>query len=195
MPIAATSAVESLSFPNGEDPRYAPAVRRFPSKKIIMPRPLPLIAALIVSAGALASCAKQHIVNTDVDDTSENRKVVRFCEEYRHAVEEKDVARLIAMADAKYEDDGGTIAGDDDIDFDGLKAYLTGKFNQSESIRYEIRYRRIYAVDQAQLNVEYTYSASYKQPVAKGSDWRHTVADNRLVLKRDGDSFKILSGM
>ena len=106
--IAATSAVESLSFPNGEDPRYAAPVRRFPPKKIIMPRPLPLIAALIVSAGALASCAKQHIVNTDVDDTSENRKVVRFCEEYRHAVEEKDVARLIAMADAKYEDDGGT---------------------------------------------------------------------------------------
>jgi hypothetical protein len=161
----------------------------------IMLRPLPLIAALIVSAGTLASCAKTHIVNTDVDDTSENRKVVRFCEEYRHAVEEKDVARLLAMADAKYQDDGGTVAGEDDIDYDGLKAYLTGKFGQSEAIRYEIRYRRIYGVDASQLHVEYTYSASYKQPGPKGSDWRHTVADNRLVLRRDGDSFKILSGM
>jgi hypothetical protein len=162
---------------------------------ITMSRPLPLITALIVSAGALSSCAKQHIVNTDVDDTSENRKIVRFCEEYRHAVEEKDVGRLLAMADGKYEDDGGTVAGDDDIDYEGLKAYLTGKFNQTDAIRYEIRYRRIYPVDVTMFHVEYTYSASYKQPSVKGTDWRHTVADNRLVIQRDGESYKVRSGM
>ena len=132
-------------------------------------------------------------MNTDVDDTTENRAVVRFCEEYRHAVEEKDVARLLAMASPKYQDDGGTVAGEDDIDYEGLKAYLTGKFAQAEAIRYEIRYRRVYPADA--LHVEYTYSASYKQPSAKGTDWRHTVADNRIVLERDGESFKVLSGM
>lgn len=162
---------------------------------ITMSRPLPLITALIVSAGALSSCAKQRIVNTDVDDTSENRKIVRFCEEYRHAVEEKDVGRLLAMADGKYEDDGGTVAGDDDIDYEGLKAYLTGKFNHTDAIRYEIRYRRIYPVDVTMFHVEYTYSASYKQPSVKGTDWRHTVADNRLVIQRDGESYKVRSGM
>ncbi len=158
-------------------------------------RPLPLLAALIVSVGGLASCAKQRIVNTDVDDTSENRSVIRFCEEYRHAVEEKDVGRLLAMAASRYQDDGGTVGGDDDIDYEGLKAYLTGKFGQAEAIRYEIRYRRIYRVDATTLNVEYTYSASYKQPSGKGTDWRHTVADNRIVLARDGESYKFLSGM
>lgn len=160
-----------------------------------MTRSLPLIAALIVSACGLASCAKQRIVNTDVEDTSENRSVIRFCEEYRHAVEEKDVARLLAMASPKYQDDGGTVAGDDDIDYEGLKAYLTGKFTQADGIRYEIRYRRVYHVDKETLHVEYTYAASYKQPSAKGIDWRHTVSDNRMVLARDGESFKVLSGM
>lgn len=158
-------------------------------------RSLPLAAALIVSGAGLASCAKQTIVNTDVDDTRENRAVVRFCEEYRHAVEDKDVARLLAMASPKYQDDGGTVGGDDDIDYEGLKAYLTGKFAQAEGIRYEIRYRRVYPADAKTLHVEYTYSASYKQPAAKGTDWRHTVADNRIVLERDGETFKVLSGM
>jgi hypothetical protein len=99
------------------------------------------------------------------------------------------------MASPKYQDDGGTVVGDDDIDYEGLKAYLTGKFAQAEGIRYEIRYRRVYPAGPTTLHVEYTYSASYKQAAAKGADWRHTVADNRIVLERDGESFKVLSGM
>ncbi len=160
-----------------------------------MTRPLPLLAALIVSVGGLASCANTRIVNTDVDDTAANRAVIRFCEDYRHAVEEKDITRLLALASPHYQDDAGTVAGDDDIDYDGLKAYLTGKFTLTESIRYEMRYRRVYPADATTIHVEYTYAASYKQPSGKGVEWRHTVADNRIVLARDGESFKVLSGM
>ena len=158
-------------------------------------RQLPILAATIVSFGVLSSCAKQRIINTDVEDTSENRRIIRFCEEYRHAVEEKDISRLLAMAETRYQDDGGTVIGDDDIDYDGLKDYLTGKFSLAEGIRYEIRYRHVYPVDIKTIYVEYTFAASYKKPATKGMDWRHSVADNRLVLVRDGDTFKISSGM
>jgi len=45
--------------------------------------------------------------------------------------------------------------------------------------------------------VDYTYSASYKVPthVAGEEVWRRRVADNRLELVRDGNKFRILSGM
>jgi hypothetical protein len=43
--------------------------------------------------------------------------------------------------------------------------------------------------------VDYTYAASYKIPGVKGDEWRHTVADNRLDLLPEGETFKIIAGM
>jgi hypothetical protein len=146
-------------------------------------------------AFAIAGCSTAYIPNTEVEDTAQNRKVISFCEEYRHAVEDKNVARLLAMASPQYHEDASTPSGDDDMDLEGLKAYLTGMFQQTDQIRYEIKYRRVTFSESGHIWVDYTYAASYRLPGLKGAEWRHTVADNRLDLVRDGDSFKIVAGM
>jgi hypothetical protein len=64
-----------------------------------------------------------------------------------------------------------------------------------KTIRYEIRYRDVTLGRNNEIYVDYTYSASYQIPTAKGDVWRRTVADNRLSLVPWGESFKILSGM
>lgn len=148
--------------------------------------------------GLLASstaCSKTNIPNTDVEDTSANRKVIAFCEEYRHAVEDKDVGRLLNMASPRYYEDGGNTSPDDDMDFDGLKDYLTSVFVKTQTIRYEIRYRKVSVSENKRIFVEYTYSASYRIPGLKGEEWKHTVADNRLELVQEGEGYKILAGM
>jgi hypothetical protein len=150
---------------------------------------------LVASALALAGCSKTYIPNTDVEDSSFNRKVVSFCEEYRHAVEEKNVPKLLSMASPLYHEDGGTPAGDDDMDYEGLKEYLTALFTKASDIRYEMRYRRISIADNQHVYVDYTYSASYKMPGIAGDEWKHKVEENRLDLVVDGDSFKIVAGM
>lgn len=152
--------------------------------------------AMLVGLAALTGCSKSYIPNTDVEDTSDNRKVIAFCEEYRHAVEDKDVARLLSMASPRYFEDGGNINPEDDIDYDGLKDFLTSTFVKTHTIRYEIRYRQVAEnKDKNRIFVEYTYSASYRIPGLKGEEWKHTVADNRLELVQEGDGFKILAGM
>ncbi len=153
-----------------------------------------LLTAMAV-AGAASGCAKNLIANTDVEDTSENRKVVRFCEEYRHAVEEKDVSRLLSLASPRYYEDGGNVNPEDDIDYEGLRGYFQSTFVKTQAIRYEIRYRRINVADNKRVFVEYTYSASYRIPGVKGEEWKHVVADNRLELMPEGETFKILAGM
>ena len=55
---------------------------------------LPLLVAVV-------GCSKSYIPNTDVEDNSDNRKVIAFCEEYRHAVEDKDVGKLLKLAITK----------------------------------------------------------------------------------------------
>jgi hypothetical protein len=154
-----------------------------------------LALPLVLTAFASAGCSKTYIPNTDVEDSSDNRKVIAFCEDYRHAVEDKDVGKLLKMASPRYYEDGGNTNPEDDIDFEGLKDYLTATFVKTQTIRYEIRYRKVTFEENKKVMVEYSYSASYRMPGLKGEEWKHTVADNRLELIPEGDSFKILAGM
>jgi hypothetical protein len=154
-----------------------------------------------LALAALPACSPTMIPNTDVEDTSQNRKVITFCEQYRHAVEDKNVGQLLKMAHPRYHEDGGNTDTEDDLDFDGLRGYLTDTFQKTQAIRYEIRYRKVAFTETNHVYVDYTYAASYKIPGPKQEDgtakfeWRHSVQDNRLDLVPDGDSFKIIGGM
>jgi hypothetical protein len=144
---------------------------------------------------ALSACAgRQPIPNTDVEDNDFNRAVVEFCEEYRHAVERRNTALLLRMAHPSYYEDGGNVDPTDDLDFAGLRESLRA-FRQAKAIRYEIRYRRVTKTKEGMVHVDYTYSASYKIPSPRGDIWQREVADNRLELLPEGETFRIVAGM
>jgi hypothetical protein len=152
---------------------------------------LTLATVLVATA-----CGQNFIPNTDVQDSAENRRIIEFCEEYRRAVERRNVALLFSLAHPSYYEDGGNIDASDDIDYAGLREFLDSKFKETRAIRYEVRYRRVQEnKDDQTILVDYTFSASYKMPTPEGEVWRRQVADNRLELVVSGDSFKILAGM
>jgi hypothetical protein len=158
----------------------------------------PILATCVLS---LVACSTTYIPNTDVEDTSQNRRVIMFCEQYRHAVEEKNVGQLMKMVHPRYHEDGGNTNNEDDLDLEGLRTYLTDTFMKTQQIRYEIRYRKVTFAETNHVYVDYTYAASYKIPGIKVEanepkfEWRHVVQDNRLDLVPDGDSYKIIAGM
>jgi hypothetical protein len=143
----------------------------------------------------LAGCSTQLIPNTDVEDTEENRSLVEFCEVYRHAVERRDIDKLLSLAHPDYYEDGGNVDATDDLDYAGLKTYLEREFVRARAIRYEIHYRRILKNEREGWDIAYTYSASYKLPDGEAEVWHREVAENQLVLVAAGDTFKILAGM
>jgi hypothetical protein len=153
-----------------------------------------LLLSALLSLGTLAGCATHYIPNTDLEDNEEHRKLVSFCERYRRAVEAKDIATLLKLAAPGYYEDGGNADPTDDIDYAGLKAYLTTKFQDATAIRYEMRYRRI-SKEKDLVYVDYTYSASYRIPGTKGDEWRRKVEDNRLELVPYQDEYRIVAGM
>lgn len=163
----------------------------------MMRRPNRLLfhAVLIaIALGALA-CTKARIPNTDVEDTGENRDVIFFCERYRKDIEERNVSDLLKMISPAYFDTGGKTKSGEEADFEAVREFLTGDYLKTGGIRYEIRYRRVTFTEQNHILVDYTYAAAWKIPGAKVDEWHHRVADNRLDLVRDGESFKILKGM
>ena len=152
-------------------------------------------AGLLLLSIASIGCRTQMIPNTDVDDTPKNREIVACCERYRKAVEHRDVRFLLSFAGSEYYEDGGNADASDDLDYAGLEAYLNDKFKQAKGIRYEMRYRRVSEGRKKLILVDYTYSASYKIPSEEGDIWRRRVSDNRLVIRRDKEKFKIIAGM
>ena len=153
------------------------------------------IVGLSALVAGTPACAKTFIPNTDVEDTGENRSVIEFCENYRHAMEDKNVAQLVKLMSPGYFEDGGNTKNDDDADYDAIRGFLTGTFLKTTGIRYEIRYRRITFTERNHVYIDYTYAAAWRIPGAKTDEWHHAVADNRLDLVRDADSFKIVAGM
>lgn len=146
--------------------------------------------SLLFSVG----CAKTLIVNTDVEDTHENREVVQFCERYRHAVEERDVTAVLSLASPTYFDDNGTPTGEDDVDLDGLREKLTHWAEGVLAVRYEMRYHRVLFRDD-KVYVDYTYTGSFRVRTGTGDRWSRRLADNRIVLRRENDEYRVLSGM
>lgn len=177
-----------------------PKRRFFAEKSTVVPKSFSwdifwvLCLVVLASWTVLTGCGASKIPNTDVDDNSFNRKVIEFVEQYRKAVEKRDVGSLLHLASSAYLDDNGSPSGHDDIDYEGLKSKLA-KWQQSVTdVRYEIRYRRV-STTAREVFVDYTYTASFRLKTADNGRWARRLADNRLVLTRSGETFRIVSGM
>ena len=122
--------------------------------------------------------------------------LVDFLEQYRKAVEARNVHRMLDLASPAYLDDNGTPSGDDDLDYDSLREKLSSWRDRVLDVRYAIKYRRV-TWEEHRVFVEYQYTASFRVTSADGEDhWSRRLGDNRIVLSREEDSrFKILSGM
>ena len=154
------------------------------------------VAVLCLSLGAAAGCDKD-IPNTTVKDTPENRAVITFMENYRNAVESRDVGALLAMAHPQYLDDNGTPSGDDDLDYRALKRKLATWRERVTDVRYEIKYRTI-TREMDRVLIAYRYSASFRIAYDEEDQrWSRRIGENRLVLLYDNiqNRYYVLSGM
>ena len=100
-----------------------------------------VFCALVVSSTTMG--CKKNIPNTTVEDNPGNRAIITFMENYRRAVEERDVGALLTMAHPQYLDDNGTPTGDDDIDYRALRTKLASWRERVTDVRYEIKYRTV----------------------------------------------------
>jgi len=151
-----------------------------------------LLAALVVAS--LAGCGASVIPNTRVEDTTENREVLDFLEQYRLAVEGRDVGRLLRLASQSYFDDMGTPTGSDDIDYEGLREGLASVQEEVLAARYQISYRDVtYLNDRVLVDIRYT--AWFRVNTAEGPQWERRLEPHRLVIAREDGEYRIVSGM
>ena len=155
---------------------------------------VPLFLAAAVLAPLAAGCAGELIPNTDVPDSGPNREAIRFVEEYRHAVERRNVGEILALVSPRFFDDNGTPSTDDDRDLERLRDELAAVAERLLEVRYEMRYRNVsYRTDR--ILVDYTYTSSFKVATPEGDRWETRLNDNRIELVREDGELRIISGI
>jgi hypothetical protein len=148
-------------------------------------------------AAALASgCAqKQYIPGTTVSDSEANRDILKTVEQYRQALEARDVDRLLMLASERYFEDSGTPRADDDYGYDGLKQVLTSQLARVRSLRYYIQYRNI-RVDGDRAEVEVFLNGAFELLSEAGERYRRVNDYHRFLLEHTTkDRWRFLSGM
>jgi hypothetical protein len=150
------------------------------------------LAALLLGGGG---CGHETIPNTQVEDNEPNREVVNFVEKYRKAVETRDIATLVAIASRDYFDDMGTPSGDDDVDYDTLKAGLVRVRQEVIDARYQISYRALTYMPNNKVLVDLLYTGWFKVTTPDGPQWRRRLEPHRIVLAREDTNYRIISGM
>ena len=147
---------------------------------------------------ALTACggSDHYVRGTKVQDSAENREIIRVCEDYRHAVERLDTDRLMILASERYYEDGGTPDTADDYGYQGLLQVLQTRFKAAKAIRYSMEYRKI-ARKGNRATVEIYIDASFEFASARGDVWHPVSNYNRLELEYDQQKGKwlFLAGM
>src|SRR5262249_50737860 len=144
--------------------------------------------------GAVGCASTRLIPNTRVPYTKENREIIDVCERYRHAVEQKDGATILALASPNYFEDSGTPRPDDDYGYDGLKQVVWDRMQRLKSVRYDIEYRNV-KIHGAHAEVEIYLDASFQLGSTSGDQYRHVQEYNKLELENDGKRWLFTRGL
>ncbi|HVP68246.1 MAG TPA: nuclear transport factor 2 family protein [Anaeromyxobacteraceae bacterium] len=152
----------------------------------------PIAAALLASL-ALAGCAKK-IPNTDIDDSPENRQVIAVVDDYRKAFDARDVQGVMALVSKSYYDDAGTSDPTDDVDYRLLQQVLTETFQKLPDLKLEVGVTDI-KIKGDTANVEMFYDARYRVATPRREIPKRDSDVQRLVLRREGDKWKIVTGL
>lgn len=150
---------------------------------------------VLAASGAPAGCATPRIQGTSLDDTPENRVIVDFVERYRAAVESRDVETLKGLASRHYYENAATThTSHDDWGRPDLDAVLERFRDHVKAINYELRITDVRVVgNRADVDCEQTWAFQYTD--GDRDAWTKKSDMNRLELIKEGEGWRILSGM
>lgn len=152
--------------------------------------------ALLMLAVLLASCGPAHIEGTTVPDTPENRALVDTVEDYRKAVEARDVGTIATLVSRRYFENASTTAeAKDDYGFEGLiqKALPVLRDNVKKVV-YKLDVERVAVKGrEASVFVEWEMTFQYVEGGLEG--WATGKDKNRLDFIIEDGRWKIVAGL
>ena len=152
--------------------------------------------ALSLAILSVAACTPRKIPGTELDDKTETRAILDVMEKYRSALEAKDADTIVALADASFNDNGGSASPDDDYNYQDLQTKLPNTLRKLGDVRLEFQVRRIELnEDENAARATYTYTQSYTLPGLQAKKQSNTEIKQMILKKVDKKVWKIVSGV
>lgn len=133
--------------------------------------------------------------DAEIVDDQVNREIIALVEEYRRALEDKDIASLHRIISSGYYENGGTNhTTDDDYGYDGLTEVfeLYGENVRQLRLSFEVHQIEVRG-NRANVYLDYAYNMLY---VVEGQErWQVDRDLNRLELVREGEQWRVLAGL
>ena len=148
----------------------------------------------------LTGCKPDLLPGTNIEDTSDNRAVVEFVEEYRTVVESRSADAVLDLVAEDYFEDQGTATDEDDYGIEKLREDLDKHFQHADVIQLKVEVQHIsYYPEKELVHVYYRYLQRAHLKLPAGNQWVTDSDTNRLVLRQKGmspsDGLVIVAGL
>lgn len=158
-----------------------------------------LFACATVALVAAPACHKEYIPHTQIEDTGDNRMILSIVEQYRGALQAKDVPSLVRLASKNYYETAGTPADPkDDFNYDGLEDFLKRRMEKYKVIMIDIMPSSI-VIDEEfpdKAFVDYKFVSRYQIALGQDRDQWFTDDDvSRMHFARENGQWRIVKGM
>ena len=153
-----------------------------------------LFVGILVSV-IMAGCGERYVKGTQIKFSPEKQEIADLVEQYRLAVEQRDVDALRTMASLKYYENASTTTDPtDDYDYNGLEKVLAELKNTVKTVKYSVKIKEIDIIGEA-ARVDYEYESQYLLALGDQDRWATRTDKNRLLFTREDGEWKIRSGM
>jgi ketosteroid isomerase-like protein len=140
------------------------------------------------------ACTTKQIPGTDLKDTESNRALLEMLDDYRRAVEDKNVEGIVRLLDESFSDDGGTADMSDDMEYANARQKLEERFSRANNIRLQMNFRKMER-SKSQPDV-YLVSYNYRLSFSMGDkNMQDSDVKQMHVRKNKDGSWRILSGI
>ncbi|MEI6226068.1 MAG: nuclear transport factor 2 family protein [Deltaproteobacteria bacterium] len=148
---------------------------------------------VVLAALSLAACAR-NIPNTEIRDTPDNRAIIGVIDSYRKAFDTRNTDAVMALVSPAYYDDAGTVDPSDDIDYKALPGVLRDTFTRISQVRIEFGITDI-IVNGNKAQADLFYDAKYRVMTPRVEIPKRDTDIQRILFERDGQTWKIVSGL
>lgn len=155
-------------------------------------RTVQLLAVLFITG--MVACAHDPIPGTTIEDTPENRDILKVVEAYQQAIERRDSDALMALVSPRYFEDNGNSDKTDDYDYSGLKSSLPRDFSRTKAMQLTVRVDDVRVTEnKAFAEIFYTFRAQSEYP--SGLQWESGSDRARIRFEKTDGRWLIVAGL
>jgi hypothetical protein len=170
-----------------------------------MRRPVYFFKSFVFIAAAfallfLSDCSTKNLPSTNVPPTRENKKIVKFLEQYKNAMEKRSIDAIMDLVAKDFSDNMGSEDPAKHLNYLTLKERLETDLELVHDLRLSLFVQHIEKIESGKYEVVFFFNKQTLVSVPAGKKWMSVREVVRMVIRQRRDrkspyQYEILQGI